>query len=426
MLKRLFLKFKGLISLITGNIGAQLIGILMIPIIARIFSPEDIGQLSLLISILAIINVFSTLKLELALPLEAENKKLVNLISASFIILLFVVIITFIAVHGLLINDLLSYNLVFYLLPLMLLGDGIYNLVVYFSIRFENYKGIAISKISKSLITSGSQISFGLVKSNSLSLILGDILGRILGANRLLVKVVTFIKEHKNEISLRNIASAIREYKKFPLLSAPSAFLNSSSLQLFPIFIGLFFNNYYLGIYAMGQRILVAPLGFISQAIGQFFLGNATKLVRSNNIKQLKAIFMRYLIFLLLFSGSIVSIILIFSEIIINFFLGNNWIEVNDVIKAISLMVVIQFAVSPLSQILNVLKKQEIQLYWDAFRFTLVIAMLFCSQYFELTFINSVELYSYILIFSYLCLLIIIFSLFFKMNKTSLDVRGAK
>ncbi|WP_164525543.1 lipopolysaccharide biosynthesis protein [Siminovitchia acidinfaciens] len=414
-------KFKGLLGLLTGNVLAQAIYIAAIPIIARIYTPDQIGELTLLISILAIINVFATLKLELALPIESNNSRLINLLVACLLILTAITLLTFIGVHLVWSYKIYAESIWIYLLPVMLFGEGLYNLAIYYSIRLQNYKGIAVSKFSKSLLTNGSQITFGTLNSGSLSLVAGDIFGRLLGANRLLKNIFDLLKENRKSISKKRVLESVKFHRKFPLLSSVSAFFNSSALQMFPIFLGMMYSNYYLGLFAMGQRILISPMTLISQAVGQFFLGNATELVREGNIHKLKLTFYRYAISLFGISLVIVLLVVLFSEKLIFLFLGSQWHETKEVIKLISFMVVIQFSVSPLSQILNILKKQELQFIWDLTRFIFVVGTLICIKQFNLEFHQSILIYSILVTSTYLLLLALITAVLNRVDHSKSD-----
>ncbi|MDA6082970.1 hypothetical protein OSJ97_25875, partial [Escherichia coli] len=59
---------KNLLNLIGGNVVSHLITFAAAPLITRLYSPGELGDLSMMIAILAILNVFSTLKYELAIP----------------------------------------------------------------------------------------------------------------------------------------------------------------------------------------------------------------------------------------------------------------------------------------------------------------------------------------------------------------------
>lgn len=409
-------KFNGIISLITGNFIAQLVYILSIPIITRIYSPDQIGDLTILISVLTILNVFSTFKLELAIPIESNLTTLANLIFASLLILTGFTFLGLIGIHLLWSYDLFIPNLFFYLLPIMLFSDGLYNLATYYAIRSQNYRGIAVSKLSKSLLMNGSQITIGTLNSNSFSLIIGDILGRLFGANKLILDMISFLDKNINILSYKMMIKAITSYKKFPLISTVSAFLSSSSIQLFPIFIGVLYTNYYLGLYAMGQKILASPLSLISQSIGQFFFGNAAQLLRNGHIKELKKLFYKYVVTLFICSFIVVLIAAHFSNQIVRMFLGSEWVETVEVIKAISFMVIIQFSISPLSTIFDILQKQHIELFWNIFRFIIISFLLLFLTGGEISFNHALWIYSYIMAFTYIVLFIVIIFMLSKLD----------
>lgn len=65
-------------KLVSGTVVAQVVGIILIPIITRVFSPEIYGLATIFISIVSILTVVSRLRYELAILLpKGEEKSMV-------------------------------------------------------------------------------------------------------------------------------------------------------------------------------------------------------------------------------------------------------------------------------------------------------------------------------------------------------------
>ena len=79
------------LKLVTGSVFAQGLGVLVAPIVARLFAPEAFGVAALFVSITGIISVVACLRYELSLMLPETDEEAVNLLGAS---LFFVLIIT--------------------------------------------------------------------------------------------------------------------------------------------------------------------------------------------------------------------------------------------------------------------------------------------------------------------------------------------
>ena len=75
--------------LFQGNVMAQTIPIIISPLIARIYSPENFSNFGVYMSLLTILTVFVTTKFELSIMLPKADKDAFNLFSLSIIISIF-------------------------------------------------------------------------------------------------------------------------------------------------------------------------------------------------------------------------------------------------------------------------------------------------------------------------------------------------
>ena len=70
-------------KLIFGSIFAQGIGVLIAPIVARLFAPEAFGVAALFASITSIIGVLACLRYELSIVLPKTDEEAANLLGLS-------------------------------------------------------------------------------------------------------------------------------------------------------------------------------------------------------------------------------------------------------------------------------------------------------------------------------------------------------
>ena len=78
--------FKSVFTLISATSVAQLIAILIYPILSRIYTTSEHGTFALYLSIIAFTAIISTGKYEAAIMMPKENKKAINLAALSIII----------------------------------------------------------------------------------------------------------------------------------------------------------------------------------------------------------------------------------------------------------------------------------------------------------------------------------------------------
>ena len=78
---------KNVITMLTGNMIAQLIPLLITPILSRLFSVEEFGVFALYSSIATFFMVVAAGRYETAILLPKEDRDAVNILALSFLIL---------------------------------------------------------------------------------------------------------------------------------------------------------------------------------------------------------------------------------------------------------------------------------------------------------------------------------------------------
>ena len=126
-------------KLLSANVVAQVIGLIVYPILTRMYAPEDFGLMNLFVSISGILVILSTAEYYNAIVLPKKDSEGVWVAYLCTCILLFVVGITGISVFfseqiAQLFNtpDLANY---YWLLPISILISGGWNILNYWYIR---------------------------------------------------------------------------------------------------------------------------------------------------------------------------------------------------------------------------------------------------------------------------------------------------
>ena len=95
--------FKNVSMIVGGTIFAQIINILVSPILTRIYQPEMYGVFSTFNSLVAILSISVSLDYQNAIPLEKEDEDAMHLFILAFAIL--IIICTFLGILFLFIGD---------------------------------------------------------------------------------------------------------------------------------------------------------------------------------------------------------------------------------------------------------------------------------------------------------------------------------
>src|SRR5690554_2659536 len=85
---------KNVLTLMTGTVIAQLIPLVVAPILSRIYTPAEFGRFALYLSIIQILGAIANGRYELAIVLPKEKREGVQLTLLSISVTIFVSFIT--------------------------------------------------------------------------------------------------------------------------------------------------------------------------------------------------------------------------------------------------------------------------------------------------------------------------------------------
>jgi len=341
---------KNIATLATGTVIAQLIPILMSPILSRIYLPEDYGLFGVLISISSVIGIFSVLELSSAIIISESEEEKNNIISTGIIINLIVSIISLTVLtifNDQIVSFFKSPNLKYllYLIPFQIMLGGFSSLFSSSLNKTGNFRVMSRNRLFVSISTTLLSLFLGILGYHQgliYSLILGNLLGTVL--------LTRFFLIEKNKMLVFRFSVFIEiliKHKKFPLFSVPSNFLSSFTNQLPVYILSQLTNLNYVGSFNYSIRMLGIPSSFISQSITEVFRKRASDDYQKNK----NALHVFKNTFKLLFFLSFIpfAIIFIWGPEIFTFVFGKNWTEAGEFSRILSLMYFFKFTVSPLS-----------------------------------------------------------------------------
>jgi O-antigen/teichoic acid export membrane protein len=190
------------------------------------------------------------------------------------------------------------------------------------------------------------------------------------------------------------------------MLSGSSALLNSAATQLPAILLAGFFGTTTAGWFALGQRVVMAPLSFVSLSVSQVYANEAARLARDDALA-FRNLYLRTAKNLFIVGVIPVLLLAIGGPWLFSIVFGEVWSNAGTFLRILSLMLVFQFVASPLSYTLDVLERLSWELGWNALRLVLSIggmAVAFKAGYSANVIVG---VYSVIMAFVYSVLLVI-------------------
>ena len=356
ILKSTFLK--SIVLLSSGSIAAQIVNIITVPIVSRIYSPEAIGVYTYIISICAIFISAINGRYDISCVVDKEQKNIFPLIKLSL------VVGTAVSILGTLFCSAYFYTKrfpVYYViyLFLILLSYVIINVLTAYNNRCKEYKTISTVYVIRTLSQNIGSIGFGLLCTNPHSLLIPYVVGQYLGIS----KQAKPLQGHWKEIVKVEFSELKRvavEHKNQPLFSMPALLLNSLSYSLITIFVENLYTLEVVGFYSISVRLLGLPLAIVGGNVAKVFSERAATEFSTygSYAKTLTSTFL----FLLCIAVPMVICMIFASEPLCVFFLGDEWVTAGQYVAILAPMFGVRLITSALSPALVIANKQKIEL----------------------------------------------------------------
>ena len=282
--------FRGMVVLTAGSSLAKLVGLVAIPLITRLYTPEDFGVMAVYTALIAMLLPLMTLRYALALPLPRHDGVAMNIMALSVGVLL-VLGITLTVLLAVFSAPLLSFLSMEFLIPwwwLIILGmfsAGVYELLTLWATRKRDYKIIARTQVTQSLAGNGVKIGLGLLIMGPLGLLVGQLVAKSGGIGTMLRAFITGFRANWRHVRYRRMVFLARYYATFPLYRVPSQFLLAFAMQAPVFFIAVHFSSAEAGQFALAMTVIALPVTLIAQSAGKAFLGEAAKVGAKNQAK---------------------------------------------------------------------------------------------------------------------------------------------
>jgi len=354
------------LKLVSGSVTAQVLGIILIPIITRIYNPDDFGIFQLFMSISGILVIVSTFSYQLAIMLPKTEEDAANVTALCTVLVILTALLTGIGI--LLIPD--NVDNIFNtpgisrylpLLPLIIFLNGMFFVQNYWLSRKTRFGVIAGSRVSNTLTSKAAQIGFAKLSVTPLGLIGGFIAGYAFADLVMLKGIKKDIQVFK-QISIKRMKDVAIQYKKFPLFSSWSSVANAISPQVPAFLLAYFYSTSVVGHFSLANQVVNLPMGIVGSAIGQVFFQKVSEVKNGNVEGDLKVIVEE--VYKKLISIGIFPMILlmILGEQIFTFAFGESWYVSGTYVRILVPWIFLVFLSSPISTLYNVFEKQKVWL----------------------------------------------------------------
>ncbi len=367
-------------TLSSGSAIGNVILLLSMPVISRIYEPDAFGVFSLFLSLFSIVSVFATLNLQVALPLPKREGTAINLAAASTCFLVFfsallALSLVLFSVSGLQVSWIEQADSFLVWLPVAVLSAGLNVILYYLLLRRQRYGRLAAVKVGQSSTMAGSQVLLGLAVGTANGLVLGHILSQAVGAVAFFIAWMKECRQYLRMISLRRMRRVTGIYRDFISRYTPGYLVSTLSVTVPPIF---FASNYSIAIaggYAFANRSIRGGLSLIVQSVTRVAYIECVELEKKKEFVRLRQFFVKLCAQLTAIGAIPFSILFFFGENIFALVFGESWREAGRLSVMLVPSLYAFLVLDHSLQILVIMKRQTTKLLWELFRFGLICAV---------------------------------------------------
>lgn len=400
--------------MISGTIIAQLVSILLQPILRRLYTPESFGILSAYLSIIGMIVILCSLRYDDTIVLPKSDKESINLVGLSlfisfcFNLLIFILVI----ILGGKIKSFLNLPANFPVKILYIIPAGAFLFSIYQSlnswlIRKKKYISVSVNKLVRRSAEGSAQIAFAFLKSFN-GLIYSDLIGQTANAATAAIQSRKYGLNF-NLLSLAKLKYVLRKYSEFPKFNLLPAFMSSCSYLLPPIFIVKFFSPETAGFFDLSKLLLSIPMALIASSISNVLLQRISE--RFNRKESFMTEIRPVLYIVIIIAVVEVIAIVLFGENLFKIVFGSQWITSGKISRIMVWSFALNFIVSSFTSIFVSMRKIKTYSIWQLIYFISILSLLFFKH---LPFTDFLKIYVLIEVLCYLSVALVMFTIIYR------------
>lgn len=275
---------KNVLSMLTGSVAALIIGLVALPFIIRLYSPEEFGAMTALWSVVSVLAVVSCLKYEATIIIEKEEAK-AELLAQSGLLLAVVVslavavtiemVTVFNGRTGLFVLE--GSSLIIFIAVMFF---GFKKTMESWAVRQKAFNAIAIGSVLGALASVVYKLVLGYWgNGDGVTLLIGNILGLLVP-----VLLVSFLLTRMGKGLLwagvpkaESQLAMLRSYSDFPKKQMPTGLLNALQQQLPILLFAYLFDDAVIGFYGLAAAVLMRPVRLVSKSVAKVYLQHAAQ-----------------------------------------------------------------------------------------------------------------------------------------------------
>jgi lipopolysaccharide exporter len=356
--------------LMAGTATAQVLTVAASPLLTRLYLPEHVGVLGLILSIYSVLGPLACWRYEQALILPAEDEAAapilrLALVTTGIMLLVSLVLVLSAGPRLVAIFGRPAARDWLWVVPVLLPIAGLYQALRVALCRSRRFGSVALGRVARAGVGGAVQIGIGwLIAPGVLGLVGGYFLGLALESLVLLGAAKQLLEAGLGSGGgVRELKLLALRYRKFPLFAVPGALSNLLALELPTLLLAFVFTPADVGFYWLSNRLLIVPSALFGETTGAVLSQRlAAMRARGESGAALTTRLFTCLLVLALVPMGVLGVV---APGLFGLVFGPDWSEAGQYARALVPAQLMLFAALPLTQAFFVYEKQELGLLWN-------------------------------------------------------------
>gem|GEM_PF-1963398 len=383
---------RNLTQLASGTIVAQIVLVLAMPLLTRLFAPDAFAIAAIFSAAYAFLIPLVTLKYDQAIVLpkvrtnaQALGSMVMTIATANSLVVSVGVVVWMYFSHE-------RHGDLFLLLPLALWLGAAYTLMQQWSSRASTFTHYARSQVVGAIVNVSICAGFAWVWSaKPMFLVLGFTAG--VGVSlAYMIRCFNGWPYCRPTAQARGIARQAKVYRHFPLLVLPTALVTIIGANGIPLLLAPQYSLAEVGLFAVAQRVLLIPGAIVGGALAEAV--RAEFAARQRTSERVTPTFKRAFTWVLGLAGAFFGTIYLVAPVAFGWVFGLQYAESGAIAQALTLAALSHFVCAPFVYVFAILRRPAMGLLGQVLIALLPMGVLILSSLWFVPLIDALQMYS--------------------------------
>ncbi len=399
--------YKRAIKFFLGSSFSKILGLLLIPVVARLYTPSEFGVLAQLMAISLILIPLSNLRLPTILPTIADANEFRLVCSLSIASVICVALLTLL---GAWVYYLFTANTIYFYLSVIVLAGGIYELLYMRMVKLGRFTLLSRVQIAQVCMDAFVKVLMAFSAFKVYGLVIAYTVFHITSSALLFCFYGRAAVKGLFNFDRQELLQTLKVHKQIPLYRMPSQLLMVLSMQLPVIVCSYVYDMAEVGYLSFALVIFAVPASLVTQSIGNIYFAEIAKL-SERDPRGIYLITKDVVIKLLLILSLPISLLYFLGAPIFSMVFGNEWLQAGILAENLSIYLLFQLMCSPIICIYSVFSMHYMFFLVNLLRLLVVTLVLLIGIRMDWGIVELSYNYAVLLAAYYIALMIIIWVL---------------